>query len=782
MTLAARRHPATDRDDNPRALATEPAHTAERDLDEVLAAERAHLDISRVALRRMRERAEALFASGAQVAGDPFAAETLGRTLSRRVAELADDPTTPLFFGRLDFGGSADGQHSGTADPDHAGREYHVGRRHVTDDAGEPLVLDWRAPVSRSFYRASARDPQGVATRRRFGFSGGVLTSFEDEHLDRGEELGTASRILTAEIERPRVGPMRDIVATIQPEQDELVRADLADSICVQGAPGTGKTAVGLHRAAYLLYLHRERLRRSGVLIVGPNRAFLSYIAAVLPALGEVEVEQATVEDLVARVPVRAVDDPAVATLKHDVRMAEVLRRAVDAHIGAPTEPIMVSDGSFRWRIGLDPLHRVVEETRREGLPYATGRERVRARVVGLLQRQSEARRAESPSDAWLRRMGKVKPVTAFLDAVWPALTPEGLLHTLFTDPDALATAADGLLAAEEQALLFGAPATVGRPADAAGAGQVTHPTATNGLPADLPGAGRPSDLTAAEGRPVDSEGAGQRSVPTATGGRRRGTAPAAGTKLGRTPKATKWTAADAVLIDEAAGLIERPGGFGHVVVDEAQDLSPMQCRAIARRSEHGSITLLGDLAQGTAPWAATDWRESLAHLGKPDAAVVPLSVGFRVPAAVVAFANRLLPALAVDVPPGESLRRDGALDVRTVDDLAAATVAEVRAALAHDGSVGVIAADEAVDRLRAALAAAGVETATADDVEAATRVTVVPATLVKGLEYDHVVVVEPAAIVAAEPRGLHRLYVVLTRAVSGLTVLHNAPLPAPLG
>ncbi|MGC5017216.1 HelD family protein [Micromonospora sp. DT47] len=706
-------------------------HAQERSLNAELAAERAHLDTSRIALRRMRERAEALFAGGDQVAGDPYAAEMLGRTLARRVAELADDPTTPLFFGRLDFGGTAEGQHGGQADADHAGREYHVGRRHVTDERGEPLVLDWRAPVSRSFYRASARDPQGVAVRRRFGFSTGVLTSFEDEHLDRGEELGTASRILTAEVERPRVGPMRDIVATIQPEQDELVRADLTDSICVQGAPGTGKTAVGLHRAAYLLYLHRERLRRSGVLIVGPNRAFLSYIAAVLPALGEVEVEQSTVEDLLARVPVRAVEDPAVAALKHDARMAEVLRRAVDAQIGEPTEPIMVSDGSFRWRIGLDPLHRVVREARREGLPYGTGRERVRARVVGLLQRQAEARRAESPGDAWLRRMGKARPVTAFLDAVWPALTPEGLVHTLLGDPAALAAAADGLLTTEEQALLLGRAATEG------------------------------PDDTAAAGRRQD-----------------RG---ATGTRLGRTPKATKWTAADAVLIDEAAGLIERPAGFGHVVVDEAQDLSPMQCRAIARRSEHGSITLLGDLAQGTAPWAATDWRESLAHLGKPDAAVVPLSVGFRVPAALVAFANRLLPALAVDVPPAESLRRDGALDVRTVTDLDAATVAEVRAALAHDGSVGVIAADAAVDRLRAALAAAGVETTTADDVAAAARVTVVPATLVKGLEYDHVVVVEPAAIVAAEPRGLHRLYVVLTRAVSRLSVLHSVALPAPL-
>ncbi|GIJ23363.1 HelD family protein [Micromonospora lutea] len=677
-------------------------------LADELAEERAHLTRSRAALRRMRERAEALFATGDKVAGDAYTAEQLGRHLARRVAELADDPRTPLFFGRLDFG---------DADAEHAGHRYHVGRRHVTDEQGEPLVLDWRAPVSRAFYRASARDPQGLAVRRRFGFGDGKLTSFEDEHLDRGEELGRASRILTAEIERPRVGPMRDIVATIQPEQDELVRADLATSICVQGAPGTGKTAVGLHRAAYLLYLHRERLRRSKVLVVGPNRAFLGYIAAVLPALGEVEVEQATVEDLVDRAPVRAVDPPDVATLKHDARMAEVLRRAVDAYIGEPVEPMLVSDGSFRWRIGLEPLHRLVQETRAERLPYAVGRERVRARVVGLLQRQAEARRAESPGDAWLRRMGKSKPVTGFLDTVWPALTPDGLLHTLYAEPVRLAQAADGLLTPDEQSLL----------------------------------------TRRATGRLTN------------------------GTGLARTAKATRWTTADAMLIDEAAGLLERSTGYGHVVVDEAQDLSPMQCRVIARRSEHGSLTLLGDLAQATAPWAATDWRESLRHLGKPDAAVVPLTIGFRVPAAVLAFANRLLPALAVDVPPAESLRGDGTLDVRTVTDLAGATVAEVRAALAHEGSIAVVAADDTVEGLRSALAEAGIDTATADAPAAGARVTVVPATLVKGLEYDHVIVVEPAAIVAAEPRGLHRLYVVLTRAVSRLSVLHTVPLPAPL-
>jgi DNA helicase IV len=667
------------------------------DLDTDLAAERAYLAESRQALKRMRERAEALYATGDKVAGDAYSAEQLGRHMSRRIAELADNPDTPLFFGRLTFN---------LADPEHAGQRYHIGRRHVTDDAGEPMVLDWRAPISRAFYRATARDPLGVTVRRRFGFAAGVLTSFEDEHLDRGEELGTASRILTDEIERPRVGPMRDIVATIQPEQDELVRAELDESICVQGAPGTGKTAVGLHRAAYLLYVHRDRLRRSGILIVGPNRAFLHYIAAVLPALGEIDVEQSTVDDLFPT-PVTAVDTDAAAVVKHDARMAAVLATALYGRISKPTTAIVVPDGSYRWRVSEDALRRVVDEVRREAPPYGVGRERVRARVVALLQRQAERRRAESPGEPWLRRMGRAKPVVEFLDAVWPAVTATGLVATLLSDPAALAEAADGLLdEAEQRAIRWARPP--------------------------------------------------------------------------RTVRSARWSAADAVLIDEAAGLIDRPPGFGHVVVDEAQDLSAVQCRAIARRSEHGSVTLLGDLAQGTAPWAARDWRQSLTHLGKPDARIEALITGFRVPAAVLALANRLVPALGVDVPEARSLRRDGALDVQRVSDVDSAAVAAVRGALAHDGSIGVIAADAAVVRLGAALHAAGIPTTGAEDPDGS-RVTVLPATVAKGLEYDHVIVIEPAQIVAAEPRGLNRLYVVLTRAVSRLDVLYAQPLPAAL-
>ncbi|GGM63815.1 DNA helicase [Dactylosporangium sucinum] len=650
-------------------------------LETDLQTERDHLAASRAALKRMREHAEDLYATGDKVAGDPFAAETLGRHLARRIADLADNPDTPLFFGRLDI------------DED----RFHVGRRHVTDAAGEPMVLDWRAPLSRKFYQASARDPQEVKVRRRFGFVKGTLTSFEDENLQAGEEHGT-SRILLEEIERPRVGPMRDIVATIQPEQDELVRAELDESICVQGAPGTGKTAVGLHRAAYLLYLHRERLRRAGVLIVGPNTAFLHYIASVLPTLGEVEVRQSTIEDLL-KTPVKAQDTPRAAEVKQDPRMAAVLARRLHAKISKPEEPLIVSDGSYRWRISPEALRRIVDDVRREAPPYAIGRERVRARIVSLLMLQSEARRGDSPGEAWQRRMGKAAPVVELLDRAWPAVTPEQLVFEVLTDP------ADDLLSSDEQEVITWA-------------------------------------------------------------------------KPPKTAKSARWTAADAVLVDEAAGLIDRVASFGHVVVDEAQDLSPMQARVIARRSEHGSITLLGDLAQGTAPWATRDWRDLLAHLGKPDARVVPLTTGFRVPAAVVELANRLLPALGVNVPEARSLRSDGALHIGTTESIEEETVKAVQTALTFDGSIGVIVADASADAIAAALRTNGITIADADSDG---RVTVLPAGLAKGLEYDHVIVVEPADIVAAEARGLNRLFVVLTRAVSRLDVLHSRPLPTPL-
>ncbi|MFI6741087.1 HelD family protein [Nonomuraea sp. NPDC050451] len=647
--------------------------------------ERQYVERCKAGLRRMLEGARDNVIIGETVAGDRYSAERLGRHLKSLAKELSEEPEGPPFFGRLDFGqGSAE----------HRGRAYHIGRRHITGEhGGPPVVIDWRAPVSRAFYRAGARDPQGVAVRRRFGWSGTTLTSFEDERLEQGEE--GESRILAAEIERPRVGPMRDIVATIQPEQDDLVRAELDTSICVQGAPGTGKTAVGLHRAAYLLYAHRQRLERSGVLVLGPNRAFLGYISAVLPALGEVDVEQTTLERLLASIPVTATDSEAAALVKHDVRMAEVLRGALYRRIAKPVEPVAVADGSYRWRVPEDELRRIVDGTRRESLPYGVGRERVRARMVAAIQRQAEAR-GQTAGAAWTRKIARA--VTPSLDAVWPAARPEEVLYEVLRGP-AAGTRDGALTEAEWEAITWARPP--------------------------------------------------------------------------RSVKSARWTAADLVLLDEIAALIERPRGYGHVIVDEAQDLSPMECRAVARRSEHGSLTVLGDLAQGTTPWAASSWPERMALLGKPDGQVIALTTGFRVPAAVVELANTLLAALGTQVPATRSYRSDGRLRVTRVAGLEKGVVEAAREAMAFEGSIGVIAADADVEALTSALRDEGM------DVDG--RLTVLPASLAKGLEYDHVILAEPAAVAEAERRGLNRLYVALTRAVSRLDVVHARPLPPQL-
>ncbi|MET9537277.1 AAA family ATPase [Streptomyces sp. NPDC006553] len=652
-------------------------------LDLELARERSHHDACRAALIRMTEDVAEQVVTGEDTAASGADAEALGRHLRSRAKEMREQPPGPLFFGRLDLD---DGQ------------VHHIGRRRIGEDpAAPPLVVDWRAPVSRAYYQAGARDPQGVLRRRRFGwapYSKGAsedLTALEDERLTAGGEV-TVSALLAGEIERPRVGPMRDIAATIQPEQDDLVRSDPAASLCVQGAPGTGKTAVGLHRAAYLLYTHPQRIRRSGLLVLGPHRAFLSYISEVLPSLGETGVRQATLDDEIARHPVRADDGEAAARVKHDARMAEVLHRALYGRVDpAPAEDLAVPDGSYHWRLPAAQLAAIVADVREEAPPYATGRERVRARIVRALQLRAE-RRWGPMGASWARRIERARAVTAFLDACWPKTTPEEVLAGLLADPSDPA-----LTAAERAAIRWDRPP--------------------------------------------------------------------------RSYRSARWTAADLVLLDELAGLIERPESYGHVVVDEAQDLSPMECRAIARRTEFGSLTVLGDLAQGTTPWAARDWDEQLAHLGKSGAPVVPLTLGYRVPAAIVDLANRLLPHLGADVPAGRSVRKDGEVTVtRTTDrlDLPGATAEAVREALAAEGSVGVITADGLVGPVAEAVRGCG----------AGERVTVLPATVVKGLEFDHVVVVEPAAIVAAEARGPNRLYVALTRAVSRLTLVHEAELP----
>jgi DNA helicase IV len=670
-----------------------PDPSAPPDLD----AERQHLAESRAALARMRAKVSGLQAQS----GDSVSTEYLKAALWRRMKALEDDPEIPLFFGRLDA----------APPPEATGERFYIGRRHVTDPDGEPMVVDWRADVSRAFYRASAREPMGIELRRRFGFQHGSLTAYEDEHLG-AVEPEHHSAILEAEIERPRVGPMRDIVATIQPDQDLIVRADLDTSVCVQGAPGTGKTAVGLHRAAYLLYAHRAQLTRQGVLVIGPNDSFLRYIGDVLPALGEIDAEQLTIEALTARVRVRTDDDAATARLKGDARMATVVRRAVWSHLVPPTEGVLVPRGSRRWRVPPYEAEEILAELRQRGVRYGAGRAMLAQRLAHAILVKMEIA-GDSPDDRVQAAVARSGPVRQWVDAVWPKLDPARVVWRLLADADLLATAADGILTESDQARLVWA-------------------------------------------------------------------------KPGKSPGSAPWSVADAVLVDEAADIIDRTPSVGHVVLDEAQDLSPMMLRAVGRRCSTGSATVLGDLAQATTPWATTSWTDALEHLGKTDSHLEELSQGFRVPSDVIDFAARLLPRIAPDLRPPTSVRQaQGQLAIRAVSDPNAAAVAATHEALTREGSIGVIVPDDLAAATGAALVAAGIDyVRLGDEHDIESRVDLVPATLAKGLEFDHVVVAEPAAIVAGEAglaTGLRRLYVCLTRAVTSLTVVHAEPLPEPL-
>ncbi|CAM5653525.1 HelD family protein [Streptomyces aurantiogriseus] len=679
-----------------------PAHDSPGD---PLGRERSHLSASRSALRAMREDVEALDIS--DVTANWVNAEVLARQIDERIKALADLSDTPLFFGRLDYLHAPGAEQAEGAE----GESFYIGRRHVHDADGDPMVIDWRAPVSQPFYRASKKDPMDVALRRRFGYTGGDLTAYEDEHLSDPTEAATTSKLLQQEIERPRVGPMRDIVATIQPEQDEIVRSGLSGSVCVQGGPGTGKTAVGLHRVAYLLYAHRERLARTGTLVIGPNRSFLHYIEQVLPALGELTVRQATVDDLVAQVEVRGADDAAAAVVKGDARMAEVLRRAVYSHVTMPTDPVVVVRGSRRWRVPAYELEDIVRELLDRGIRYGAARDALPQRIAHAVLVQME-RAGEAPDDRVQDAVARNSAVKAAMKAVWPPVDPAKLVLRLLTDPDFLATHAEGVLTEDEQKTILWA-------------------------------------------KPV------------------------------RSVKSAKWSAADAVLIDETSDLVERTPSLGHVVLDEAQDLSPMQYRAVGRRCSTGSATVLGDLAQGTTPWATRSWQEALTHLGKPDAVIEELTAGFRVPTDVITYASRLLPHIAPGLTPVASVRENpGFFALRPIagDDEAVAACEEL---LRNEGSTGLIAADARIPALSEALSAAGLtHLAPGQETTRTTRLTLVPASLAKGLEYDYVVLDEPQAVVDGEPderTGLRRLYVALTRAVSGLIVTHAAPLPPQL-
>ncbi len=611
------------------------------------------------------------------------------------VAEALEDLRTPGagdFFGRIDEAPSMPG--ATTSGANVPGDRWYIGRRHIEDSHHDPVVVDWRAPIAAPFYRATVHDPLGLRHRRRFMSQAGELTSYLDEQLDDPDSADAASGIpdpVLAEIGAARTGAMREIVATIQAEQDVVIRAHMAQALIVQGGPGTGKTAVGLHRAAYLLFEHRRRLVNEGVLVVGPNQVFLDYIANVLPSLGERSVQQRTVLDLcVPHVEVGATDDVASARLKGDPRMLEVLRRVVLAGIARPTEALRVPLGARTWVIDASEFGGWIDAA----LSGAAVGRPLNRRRDGLKTIAQQALRRWSESDEMWSRATTLRDAVA---TAWPIQKPKTVLQRILSDGAALAAGADGLLDADEQRLL-------------------------------LAGGAKP-------------------------GSKRR-----------------PWTAADQLLLDEANSLLDgAPFVFGHVVVDEAQDHSAIALRVIGRRGPSGSFTILGDLAQSTTPAGQQEWPVVAQYLGASEYEVAHLTIGYRVPEPILSVANRLLPFTAVSTVASRSVRTEGdapTMRFTETDTLADAVAEEVQVARHRHTLTGVVAPERLHASIAAALSASGLDAVTRVQDVGRTQIPVFSAEAVKGLEFDAVVVVNPAEVFDGTPRGARLLYVAMTRAV----------------
>jgi len=644
-----------------------------------LPAEQAYVDGAYDCLDRMRE--ALLRAADAGVTD--VAAEAIEDWATGRLRTFAD-AERGLCFGRIDPEGAAGG--------------IYVGRRWVHDEDRRTLVVNWQAPAARPFYTATPAEPHGVTLRRRFRTRGRRLVGISDEALDGSlADAAAVDDILLEELERSRDARMRDIVATIQADQYRLIARGPEPPLVVQGGPGTGKTAVGLHRASFLLYAHRAELTR--VLVVGPNPAFMEYVSHVLPTLGEESVDQRAIAELVQGVEVNRSDPLDVQRVKADVRLGKVVRRAAElASEGEAQELVVRMEGRFVG-VETDEVADLLGEARAElGLTTAA-RERFRMNVLRRFYEDygvrlgGQAFRAFDEVERALRREGRL---TRFLDRAWPAPKPEQVVRRLLSSREGLAEAGVELLDGTEQALLL-----------------------------------------------------------------RR--------------NRSGWSDADLALIDEARAVLRGPPGrFGHVIVDEAQDLTPMQLRMIARRAA-GAFTVLGDIAQATGPIVYDRWEELLPYLpGGERAQVEELRHAYRVPQEIMALALPLLKRIAPGVEPPLAYRI-GAKPPRVVRrDPPLVGAYEEAARLAGE------------EGLLAVIAPASLRGATDGDAASLfdeRRIAVLTPREAKGMEFDHVIVVEPALIVAeaVEGQGLRELYVALTRPTTTLVLVHSRPLPRAL-
>jgi DNA helicase IV len=695
------------------------------------------------------------------------------------------------------------------------GRQRYIGRIGLNADTppengrgdavDEPPLMDWRAPAARPFYLATAAAPDGVRRRRHIRSRGRTVTALDDEVLDldaarqtRHEGLAGEAALLAA-LTANRTGRMRDIVETIQAEQDEVIRAGMAGVLVVQGGPGTGKTAVALHRAAYLLYTHRRVLSTRAVLLVGPNETFLRYISQVLPSLAETGVLLRTLGQLYPGLVAERAEPAAVAEVKGRAGMAGVLAAAVRDRQEVPDEPVRIMVGG--QPLVLDPATCAAARdwARRTGQPHNEARERFRLEIVHALASQVADRIGADPlggdnllSEADLaetrRELGEDPAVTAVLDRLWPVLTPRRLLADLFASAGRLATAAPELTAAQRELLAR-------RPGPADGRGWTPADVPLLDEAAELLGdpplrmaAGR-SAAAAAERELIEyAEGAleiarGSRSIDVEDEVDPEILAVTdlldAGRLAQRQDVGERLTAAQRAAAD-------RRWAFGHVIVDEAQELSPMAWRLLMRRCPSRSMTIVGDVAQTGDLGGAASWSQVIEPYVDTRWRLAELSVSYRTPAEIMTLAGRVLAGIDRSLRPPLAVRTGGAPPwIRGVPagrlpaELAAAASGEL--AEVGDGRVGVIVPVTSADELGRAVTAAVRQAAVGDRPDLRERVVVLTVRQAKGLEFDSVVVADPDRIVAESPRGLSDLYVALTRSTHRLGVLHPGDAPASL-
>ena len=656
-------------------------------------------------------------------------------------AKRLDVADNGLCFGRLD---SLDGEHS------------YIGRIGLldADNEYEPVLLDWRAPASRPFYVATAAHPENMRRRRQFHTRGRRVVDFTDEVLGRpgGTERGDAA--LLAAVNAPRGDGMRDIVATIQAEQDDIVRLDHPGVLVIEGGPGTGKTVVALHRVAYLLYTQRARMERHGVLVVGPNPAFLTHIGRVLPSLGESDVVFMTTGDLVPGRSVTAEDLPEAARIKGSLKFLDVLAAAVADRQQLPTEPVVIELADATVRIDAETAQWAREEARASGHAHNDARAVFTEILTWALTERAIARigrgwLSRSDRDAWEQlREDLIEELTehagfiAALDELWPILTPETLLAELYTSTARLQAAGgdDVLLRAQGDAWTVSDVPLLDELVDLLGRDKPVDQAAQHERKEEAAYAAGVLDMMISREDLMDDEDH-----------------LLAQDMLYAEDLADRFVELDTRDLAERAAA-DRDWTYRHVVVDEAQELSEMDWRVLMRRCPDRSFTVVGDLAQRRSAAGATTWSAMMEPYVPGRWVYRSLSVNYRTPAEIMSVAAALLAEFAPSVLPPESVRACGVAPwSKRVDsgELDSAIAEFVRDEAGREGTSVVIGPH-------------GVPGT-------------VPASETKGLEFDAVLVVEPERILAEGSRGAAELYVALTRATQRLGVLHHGPLPVAL-